>query len=205
MFMTEKKFDAGEIIFREGDLGDLMYILKRGNVDLKKKVEKGEVVLKTISKPSEFFGEMALIDHRPRSASAIAITETTVLSIDGPSFEKMIISNGNFALKIIKILSERIRNTNQHLEELIETSPRKRIMTGMAGYAFKYGQHLDNGPFKVSLREIRQWINSHLGISFEELDACIEWMLHCRIVVYAGTGKDHLIISNRFVQEYANK
>ncbi|MDR1430146.1 MAG: Crp/Fnr family transcriptional regulator [Spirochaetaceae bacterium] len=203
--MTEMNFEKGEIIFREGDLGDRMYILKSGNVELKKKVEKGEVVLKTISKPSEFFGEMALIDHRPRSASAIATVDTALLSIDGHSFEKMIVSNGNFALKIIKILSERIRNSNQHLEELIETSPRKRIMAGMAGYALKYGQHLDSGPFRVSLRELRQWINSHLGIAFEELDACIEWMLHSRIVAYAGTSRDHLIISNRFVQEYANK
>ncbi|MDR0390242.1 MAG: cyclic nucleotide-binding domain-containing protein, partial [Spirochaetaceae bacterium] len=95
--MTEKKFEKGEIIFREGDLGDLMYILKRGNVELRKKVEKGEVVLKVISKPSEFFGEMAVIDHRPRSASAIASTETLVFAIDGPSFEKMIVSNGTFA------------------------------------------------------------------------------------------------------------
>jgi CRP-like cAMP-binding protein len=203
--MTEKKFEKGEIIFREGDLGDLMYILKRGNVDLKKKVEKGEVVLKTISKPSEFFGEMALIDRQPRSASAVAITETTVLAIDGPSFEKMIISNGSFALKIIKILSERIRNSNEHLEKLIESTPRKRVMIGMAGYAFTYGEHLANGPFKVPLRELRQWINSHQGIAFEEIDACVTWMLHSRIVAYAGTGKDHLLISDRFVREYLHK
>jgi CRP-like cAMP-binding protein len=200
--MTEKTFERGEIIFREGDLGDLMYILKRGTVELKKKVEKGEVVLKTITKPSEFFGEMALIDRQPRSASAMAVAETTVLAIDGPSFEKMIISNGSFALKIIKILSERIRNTNLQLEKLIETSPRKRIMNGMAGYAFQFGEHLANGPFKVSLRDLRLWINSHQGIAFEELDACVAWMLHSRIVAYAGTSRDHLIISDRFVREY---
>jgi CRP-like cAMP-binding protein len=200
--MVEKKFEKGEIIFREGDIGDLMYILQRGNVELKKKVEKGEVVLKTISKSSEFFGEMALIDHRPRSASAIAVAETTVLAIDGASFEKMIVSNGNFALKIIKVLSERIRNSNQQVELLIGTSPRERMMNGMAEYAFKYGEHLSNGPFRIALRELRQWINSHYGIAFEELDACIQWMLHSRIVAYAGTSKDTLIISDRFVREY---
>jgi CRP-like cAMP-binding protein len=200
--MTEKKFEKGEIIFREGDLGDLIYILKRGNVELKKRVDKGEVVLKVISKPSEFFGEMALIDHRPRSASAIASTETLVFAIDGPSFEKMIVSNGTFALKIIKNLSERIRNSNEQIEKLIETSPRKRIMNGMAEFAFQHGEHLDNGPFKASLRELRQWINSHLGIAFEEVDACVQWMLHSRIVAYAGTSRDHLLISSRFVREY---
>jgi CRP-like cAMP-binding protein len=203
--MIVKYFDKGEVIFREGDIGDLMYILQEGSVDLKKRVEKGEVVLKTMTKPSEFFGEMALIDHRPRSASAIAASNTKVFAIDGPSFEKMIVSNGTFALKIIKILSERIRNSNEQLEELIETSPRDRIMFGMADYASKFGEKLANGPFKVPVRELRQWINSHRGIPVEELDPCLQWMLRSRIVAYAGSSRDHLIISDRFVREYTPK
>ncbi|QQO09470.1 Crp/Fnr family transcriptional regulator [Breznakiella homolactica] len=200
--MTIKTFEKGEIIFREGDLGDLMYILQEGTVDLKKKVEKGELVLKTLTKPSEFFGEMALIDGRPRSASAVAASDTKVMAIDGASFEKMILSNGKFALKIIKILSERIRNSNQQVEELIETSPRERIMIGMSNFALRDGERLKNGHYLVPLRNIRMWINGHLGIPFEEIDLCLQRLLATRIIAYAGTSRDHLIISERFVREY---
>ena len=59
---------TGETVFAEGDAGDIMYVLLEGAVELRKKVGKGETVLKTVSTPNDFFGEMALIDDRPRSA-----------------------------------------------------------------------------------------------------------------------------------------
>ncbi len=203
--MESKEFIKGEIIFREGDLGDVMYILQEGMVDLKKKVEKGEVVLKTISKSSEFFGEMALIDGSPRSASAVAMAPTKVLVIDGKSFEKMILTNGNFALKIIKILSSRIRNTNQQLEALIVTSPRDRILSGMARFAAEFGEKLPNGHYKISVRELRIWINSNMGIPHDDIDAWIGKFLSMRIIVYAGTSRDHFIFSQNFVGKYDKK
>jgi CRP-like cAMP-binding protein len=203
--MENKEFIKGEIIFREGDLGDVMYVLQEGVVDLKKKVEKGEVVLKTITRPSEFFGEMALIDGSPRSASAVAAAPTKVISIDGKSFEKMILSNGKFALKIIKILSDRIRNSNQHLEVLIDTSPRDRIISGMAGFALEFGEKLFKGHYKVSIRELRIWLNGNMGMPYDDIDAWIGKFLTTRIIVYAGTSRDHLIFSQSFVQKYDKK
>jgi CRP-like cAMP-binding protein len=203
--MESKEFIKGEIIFREGDLGDVMYILQEGVVDLKKKVEKGEVVLKTINRSSEFFGEMALIDGRPRSASAVAAAPSKAFVIYRQSFEKMILNNGKFALKIIKILSERIRNSNYQLETLIDTSPRDRMMFGMAQFAGKFGEKLINGHYKISIRELRIWINSNLGIPYDDIDAWIGKFLSTKIIVYAGTGKDHLIFSQSFVQKYDRK
>jgi CRP-like cAMP-binding protein len=203
--MESKEFIKGEIIFREGDLGDVMYILQEGVIDLKKKVEKGEVVLKTIDSPSEFFGEMALIDGSPRSASAVAAAPSKALVIDGKSFEKMILTNGKFALKIIKILSNRIRNSNQQLETLIDTSPRDRIMSGMARFAVESGEKLINGHYKVSIRELRIWINGTMGIPYDDIDAWIGKFLSTRIIMYAGTSRDHILFSQSFVQKYDKK
>ena len=121
------QFESGEVIFREGEPGDRMYILLAGAVELKIKVDRGETVIKTIDTPNEFFGEMALIDERPRSATAVALRRTNLLAVDGPTFEAMILTNGKFALKIIKVLSERIRRSNEQVSDLIETMPRERI------------------------------------------------------------------------------
>ncbi|MDL2228662.1 Crp/Fnr family transcriptional regulator [Treponema sp. OttesenSCG-928-L16] len=200
--LTVKTFEKGEIIFREGDLGDRMYILQHGMIDLKKKVEKGEVVLKTISKPSEFFGEMALIDGRPRSASAVAAAPSKVIAIDGISFEKMILENGKFALKVIKVLSERIRRSNKQVEELVETTPRERVMFGMAAFASREGERMPNGTYKASLRSMRTWINGRLGIIYEDIDQCITRLLQNRIIAYAASSREYVLLSERFVVKY---
>jgi len=121
-------YESGESIFREGEVGDLMYILLLGSVDLKMKVERGETVLKTVDTPNEFFGEMALLDDRPRSASAVATKRTRVLAVNRQTFETMILTNGKFALKIIKVLADRIRRSNDQVSDLIETMPRERIV-----------------------------------------------------------------------------
>ncbi len=110
--MTKEKleqYDSGEIIFREGEPGNKMYVLMAGAIELKKKLDKGETLIKTICEPNDFFGEMALIDDKPRSATAISVKRSNILVVDGAAFEAMILNNGKFALKIIKVLSERIR------------------------------------------------------------------------------------------------
>jgi CRP/FNR family transcriptional regulator/CRP/FNR family cyclic AMP-dependent transcriptional regulator len=119
-----KRYGKGDVIFKEGEKGDLMYVLLEGAVELKMKVEGGETVIKTVDTPNDFFGEMTLLDERPRSATAIASLPTKVLAVDGPTFESMILSNGKFALKIIKVLAARIRRSNVQISELIETMPK---------------------------------------------------------------------------------
>ncbi len=199
-----RQIAAGEFVFREGDAGDRMYILLEGAVELKMKVDRGETVLKTIDQANEFFGEMALIDGRPRSASAIAALPSKLMAVDGPTFESLILSNGKFALKIIKILAERIRRSNDRVEELIETTPKERVRYGMSDFAHKGGERIHDGSFKVQVEDMRAWINGRLGIPFDEIDACLFKLVKGGSVAYAATSaktREHLLLSPRFVEE----
>ena len=196
---------AGDIVFREGDPGDLMYILVKGTVELKMHVDKGETVLKTIEKPNDFFGEMALIDGRPRSATAVAAAQTTLIPVDRQSFENMILANGKFALTIIKVLSERIRRSNDQVEELIETSPRDRIMYGMADFALRVNERIHDGSYKAQVEEMKAWINTRMGIPLDEIEAGLFRLMKGGTIVYAATSaktKEHILLPERFVQEY---
>lgn len=198
-------FEPGEIIFKEGDQGNLMYVLLEGAVELKKKVEGGETVLKTIDQQNDFFGEMALIDGRPRSASAIAAKKSKLLPVDGPTFESMILTNGKFALKIIKVLSDRLRHSNEQVEELIETSPKERILFGMADFARKTNEQIHDGSYKVDVEEMKAWINSRLGFTFDEIDTYIFRLLKDQTLTYAATSaktKQHLLLPAKFVREH---
>jgi len=199
-----KQFLPGECIFREGEAGDLMYVLLEGAVDLKKRLERGETVLKTVDTPNDFFGEMALLDDRPRSATAIAMKVTKVLAVDGPTFESMILSNGKFALKIIKVLSDRVRRSNDTVSDLIETQPRDRVARGMADFARRHGERIHDGSTKVQLETMRGWINSRLGIAPDEIDAAIQRLLKGETVTWAATSaktREHLLLPEAFIAE----
>lgn len=198
-----KLLEPGDVVFKEGERGDLMYVLLEGAVELKKKVERGETVLKTVDTPNDFFGEMALLDDRPRSASAIAVKKTKVLAVDGPTFESMILANGKFALKIIKVLAARIRRSNDQVSELIETMPKERIARGMADFALRHGERIHEGAIKVNVEAMKVWINTHLGAAQDEIEAAIYRLLKDETISWAPTSaktKENLVLPSPFIK-----
>ncbi len=197
-----KTFEAGEVIFKEGDKGQIMYILVEGSVEIRKKVEGGETVLKLVKTPNEFFGEMAIIDARPRSATAITSQKSKLIAVDESVFENMVLTNPKFALTIIKTLSARIRSSNTQISDLIETIPRERVAHGMADFALKQGEKIFDGGYKVSIADMREWVNSHLGISIDDFDANIARYLKNETIRYAATSAkthEHVILAEQFV------
>lgn len=103
--MNVEEFSEGEVIFQAGSRGDRFYLVYKGSVFLKK--EEGEV-LATL-KESEGFGEMALFEDVPRSATAVAGPSCTLLSLDKKRFEKLILERPRILLQIARELSRRLR------------------------------------------------------------------------------------------------
>jgi CRP-like cAMP-binding protein len=105
-----KSFGHGGVIFEEGSIGKHMYVVVSGSVDIRKRTRGGDVVLATLGK-GELFGEMALVDSMPRSASAVAAgDDTSVVEIDHAQFAYLVGQQPAFALIILKALSLRLRN-----------------------------------------------------------------------------------------------
>ena len=201
---TTKVYKQGEVIFREGDPGGFMFVLLDGAVELKVKVERGEAVIKTVDTPNDFFGEMALLDDSPRSATAVAESPSRVLVVDGPTFESMILQNGKFALKIIKVLSARIRRSNDQLSDLIGTMPRDRIARGMVDFALHHGERIHDGSFKIHVEDMKTWINGHLGIPVEEIELAVQRFIKGESISYAATSartKEHVLLPIAFIRE----
>jgi CRP/FNR family cyclic AMP-dependent transcriptional regulator len=118
----EKKIKKNEIIFKEGDVGDAFYLIILGSVRISTMVPGvGEEAL-TILKEGEYFGEMALIDDAPRSASAIANDDTRLLLIEKDDFRKLLAKDTGIAYKLLwvftKTLSARLRKTDEQLKSI---------------------------------------------------------------------------------------
>ena len=101
-------FQAGDFIFKQGDPGELMYFIRNGTVD----IMYDEKLIETLG-PEEFFGEMALIDDLPRSATAIARTACELETITSGRFQFRIQERPYFAIKVMKVMAQRIRDTTE--------------------------------------------------------------------------------------------
>ncbi len=112
---------AGDYIFREGDLGTEMYILRSGQVEILRNIG-GEPRQLALLDRGDFFGEMSLLEELPRTASARAVTEVAVLVIDGSTFDRMLHGNPEIAVRMMRKLSRRLRQTDQLLQSLATTA-----------------------------------------------------------------------------------
>lgn len=97
-------FDTGDTIFEQGDLGDFMYVVVEGEVEI---IHRGEV-LNTLT-PGDIFGEMALIDNQPRSATAVAAAPTQLAPVNRFNFTYYVQNSPFFALDVMEIMAERLR------------------------------------------------------------------------------------------------
>jgi CRP/FNR family transcriptional regulator, cyclic AMP receptor protein len=105
-----QKFPAGHQFFAAGDPGDVMYVVLAGEVE----ILINDKIVETV-RAGGIFGEMALIDHRERSASARAKTEVEVAAIDQKRFITLIGIHPFFSIEVMNVMAERLRLLNQAL------------------------------------------------------------------------------------------
>jgi CRP-like cAMP-binding protein len=99
---------AGGVIFREGDEAHELFVIKSGEV----RIQMGNRTITELSGDS-VFGEMALIDNEPRSATAIAITDVELVAVSEKQFLFLVSQTPYFALKVMRVLAQRLRATNK--------------------------------------------------------------------------------------------
>jgi len=105
-----RDFKAGEVIFREGDPAHELFIIQSGEIEIR----LGNRVLETLPQYS-IFGEMALIDSSPRSAMAVAVTDTKLVSVSEKQFLFLVSNTPYFALNVMRIMARRLRAANRAL------------------------------------------------------------------------------------------
>jgi hypothetical protein len=109
-------FKQGDYLFREGDLGTEMYIIQDGQVAILKEIDGEERELARLDK-GDFFGEMSVLEDLPRTASAKAVVDSRLLEINGSTFDQMLRSNPEIAVRMMRKLARRLRETDKLLDE----------------------------------------------------------------------------------------
>jgi CRP-like cAMP-binding protein len=112
-----KHFSKGTVLFNEGDEGEEMYIIRSGKVAIKKRVPHGEIVVAVLEK-GDFFGEMAMLEHIPRTAGAEVLEDGDLIVIGSDVFGDMVKSNPEIGVRMLRKYSLRLRETTKQIEDL---------------------------------------------------------------------------------------
>lgn len=120
--LTEQHYTREELIFSEGDVGDEMYIVVEGEVEILIKLETPEPFLLATVGPGSYFGEMAILDNEPRSAAARVSKEARLLVLKGEQLKELVYVMPEIAFTIFKVLSERLRRSDRRLDALVRSS-----------------------------------------------------------------------------------
>jgi len=120
-----RKYPDNTLLFCESEPGDELFIIQEGKVKITKIID--EEILLAVLKPGDIFGEMALLDNKPRSASAISYGDVTVLAINKSNFEGMVQAQPQLATRLIQLLSERTWTAYRQLDNLMIRNPLGRI------------------------------------------------------------------------------
>jgi signal transduction histidine kinase len=119
--LREKEFQQGEVIVREGEPGDSLLLVGTGRVQISKAGRQGHEEVLSILDPNDFFGEFAILDHGPRSATAIALLPSLIGEIDRPALDRLMESAPRvLPINFTRVVVERLRTTNaRFIDELL--------------------------------------------------------------------------------------
>jgi CRP/FNR family cyclic AMP-dependent transcriptional regulator len=144
-----KTFPPGTVLFKEGESGREMFVIQSGTVKISKVVRGEEQVLASLG-PGEFFGEMAILNNKPRSATATVIEDCKMLVIDPKTYELMLKNNIEIAVRMIKKLAQRLQEADDQIESLLYKDANSRVVHTLTRAADASGKQTDGG-IKVAM------------------------------------------------------
>lgn len=179
-----RDFSAGEVLFREGDQGDVMYVIQSGLVRIVKRVGGEYRSLATLGR-GEFIGEMAILNGRPRSATALVLEDAKCLVIDAATLEQMIASNTEITLRLVKKLARRLDSADEMIQMLLSPDPQARVLLALKRHAEGFGEETDHG---VRLHGTAAEVAREVGVDVLQVRDVLSRLSRMRIASEDETG-----------------
>ena len=138
--LVERHFAQGDIIFREGDPGEVLYLVQKGRVRIFVSGSHTETSVILFGRAGDIFGELAIVDGLPRSASATAVEDTVVYTLERHAFRAHMRHYPQLALNFMKLLSVRVRYNTHKVNSLASMSVPARLARLLLTLAQDYGR-----------------------------------------------------------------
>jgi CRP-like cAMP-binding protein len=186
-----RSFEAGEMIFAEFEPGDVFYLIQEGRVKLVKVIGDVEKTL-DILQPTEMFGEMAILENSPRSATAIALDKVQVLEFNRQNFDILLTGNPQIALRLLKTFARRLYDAKRKFMILTLEDPQARIADVFLMLNENQGdtnEDTDARVFQATVEDIAHW--AAMGVN-EAKEIINHFVAQRRMELY----NDRIVVKN---------
>jgi CRP-like cAMP-binding protein len=164
-----REYAPGDVLFREGESGDVMFVIQTGAVRISKNIGGEDKVLAVLG-PGEFLGEMAILNGKPRTATATVVETARCLVIEAKTLESMVARNAEIALRLIKKLAKRLDSADTLVEILMHRDPKARVMLALSRHADAFGEQTDDGiRVRTNATELAREVGVEVEVAHEVL------------------------------------
>ncbi|MFN7134773.1 MAG: Crp/Fnr family transcriptional regulator [Myxococcales bacterium] len=172
----------GTVLFEEGQPGDRMYVIQSGRVQVIKKVGETRVTIAQLG-PGDCVGEMAILDGQPRSADAVVIEDAVLVVLDRGTFEQMVREHGEIAVRIMRKLSQRLREANRTIQNFLAENGSLRAVEFLRALA---GQNETAQYRPLPRGTTPQTVAARAGLSLQEAQEVWERLRAAGVIDDAG-------------------
>jgi CRP/FNR family cyclic AMP-dependent transcriptional regulator len=163
---NRRKCPKDSVVFFENEEGDFFFMILEGRIKVTILGDDGREVILSLLGPGDFFGEMALLDQEPRSATAIAVEDTELLSLHRTDFQTALSDNRSITMGLIKVLTGRLRRANHQISTLALLDVYGRVARVIVDMAREEGRRLKDGQIAFR-RATHQEIANRIGTTRE--------------------------------------
>ena len=161
--MTSSRLERGDVLFREGDQGNRLYVIGEGKIKLGLTSVDGRENLLAILGPGEMFGELSLLDPGPRTATATAVAETQLIALGNEDLNAFLLGRPAVASSMLTALARRLRRTNDNLADLVFTDVPGRVAKALLDLSSRFGRPSEDGilvPHDLTQEELAQLVGA---------------------------------------------
>jgi CRP-like cAMP-binding protein len=195
--LVEKHYAKNSIILSQEEPGDALYVVLSGKVKAVLLGKSGREIILSYFKPGEFFGEMALLDNRPRSANAIAVEDAKLLMLNRDAFRQHILQHPETGMRVMSELCNRIRRADEIIGNLTLLDVYGRVARYLIDLAEREGKRVDDS-YIIEGRPTQQEIADSIGTSRETVSRIFSEFKKRGVLKMAG---NRLYLKHAFLQE----
>ncbi len=176
-----KQAKAGELLFKKGDKGNEMFIIRSGSIRVYVETDNKEKTLAILG-PGEFVGEMSLLSGQARTASAVIHEDAQLVVVGGRVLEEMIVHNTEIALRLIRKLTRRLEATDALVQVLIHRDPKARVIENLKRLAHIHGWEPGN---PVVVTASYEEMADQVGLELSEVHDIVSRLINAGALIEA--------------------